>query len=125
MKKTNFIDTLEIVKKCLFLYKIAPDFISKMESEGDFELFESIEMPLVKVLADMEMTGIKVEKSVLDDMQSEIEVKIELLEREIYNLAGIKFNIGSPKQLGEVLFDKLGLAKGKKIKLDIRLMLKC
>ena len=116
LKKTNFIDTLEIVKKCLFLYKIAPDFISKMESEGDFELFESIEMPLVKVLADMEMTGIKVEKSVLDDMQSEIEVKIELLEREIYNLAGIKFNIGSPKQLGEVLFDKLGLAKGKKNK---------
>ena len=116
LKKNNFNNPTEIVKKCLFLYKITPDFINKMESEGDYELFKSIEMPLVHVLADMEMTGIKVEKKVLDDMQGEIEVKIELIEQEIYNLAGIKFNIGSPKQLGEVLFDKLGLAKGKKNK---------
>lgn len=116
LKKTNFIDIKEIVKKSLFLFRIAPKFKSEMESEGDYKLFESIEMPLVSVLADMEMTGIKVEKSVLDDMQGEIEVKIELLEREIYNLAGMEFNIGSPKQLGEVLFDKLQLAKGKKNK---------
>ncbi len=116
LKKSNFIDIKEIVKKCLFLFRITPDFIKKMQDEGDYELFQKIEMPLVKVLADMEMTGIKVEKKVLDDMQGEIEVKIELLEREIYNLAGMEFNIGSPKQLGEVLFDKLGLAKGKKNK---------
>ena len=64
----------------------------------------------------MEMTGIKVEREVLDTIGSEIEVKIELLEREIYNLAGMEFNINSPKQLGEILFDKLELAKGKKNK---------
>ena len=115
-KKNNFSNIKDIVKKSIFLFNITPEFESKMESEGGFELFQKIEMPLVCVLADMEMTGIKVEKSVLDDMQGEIEVKIELLEREIYNLAGMEFNIGSPKQLGEVLFDKLQLAKGKKNK---------
>ena len=115
-KKNNFSNIKDIVKKSIFLFNITPEFESKMESEGDYELFQKIEMPLVCVLADMEMTGIKVEKSVLDDMQGEIEVKIELLEREIYNLAGMEFNIGSPKQLGEVLFDKLQLAKGKKNK---------
>ena len=116
LKKNNFADVKEIVKKAIFLYNIAPEFKSKMEKEDDYKLFASIEMPLVKVLADMEMTGIKVEREVLDTIGSEIEVKIELLEREIYNLAGMEFNINSPKQLGEVLFDKLELAKGKKNK---------
>ena len=116
LKKNNFTDTLEIVKKSIFIYKEYENFKQSMENEGDYELFEKIEMPLVTVLADMELTGIKVEKSILDDMQGEIEVKIELLEREIYNLAGMEFNIGSPKQLGEVLFEKLELAKGKKNK---------
>ena len=116
LKKNNFADVKEIVKKAIFLYNIAPEFKSKMEKEDDYKLFASIEMPLVKVLADMEMTGIKVEREVLDTIGSEIEVKIELLERKIYNLAGMEFNINSPKQLGEVLFDKLELAKGKKNK---------
>ncbi len=116
LKKNNFSNIKDIVKKSIFLFNITSEFTSKMESEGDYELFQKIEMPLVNVLADMEITGIKVDKSVLDDMQGEIEVKIELLEREIKNLAGMDFNISSPKQLGEVLFDKLGLAKGKKNK---------
>src|SRR5699024_10059491 len=67
-------------------------------------------------LADMENTGIKVDKQVLDEMKKEIDVKIELLEDSIYNLAGRKFNISSPKQLGEVLFVDLGLPSGKKNK---------
>ena len=116
LKKNNFADVKEIVKKAIFLYNIAPEFKSKMEKEDDYKLFVCIEMPLVKVLADMEMTGIKVEREVLDTIGSEIEVKIELLERKIYNLAGMEFNINSPKQLGEILFDKLELAKGKKNK---------
>ena len=116
LKKNNFADVKEIVKKAIFLYNIAPEFKSKMEKEDDYKLFASIEMSLVKVLADMEMTGIKVEREVLDTIGSEIEVKIELLEQKIYNLAGMEFNINSPKQLGEILFDKLELAKGKKNK---------
>lgn len=116
LKKNNFESIEQIVRKSIFIYKIADIFTKKLEAENDWELFQKIEMPLVNVLADMEITGIKVEKSILDEMQAEIEVKIELLEKEIYNLAGMEFNIGSPKQLGEVLFEKLKLANGKKNK---------
>ena len=116
LKKNNFESIEQIVRKSIFIYKIADIFTKKLKAENDWELFQKIEMPLVNVLADMEITGIKVEKSILDEMQAEIEVKIELLEKEIYNLAGMEFNIGSPKQLGEVLFDKLKLANGKKNK---------
>ena len=116
LKKNNFIDVEEIVKKSKFLYDIKDELARKMTNEGSYKLFRDIEMPLVSVLADMEITGIKVDKDVLDEMKKEIDVKIELLEDSIYNLAGTKFNISSPKQLGEVLFDKLGLPSGKKNK---------
>ena len=116
IKKNEFQDIIEIVKKSRFIYDIKDEFTTKLVEENNNKLFYEIEMPLTKVLASMEMSGIKVLKSVLDDMGSEIEVKLELVEQEIYNLAGMKFNIGSPKQLGEVLFDKLQLAKGKKNK---------
>lgn len=115
-RKSNFSNLETIIKKSIFLLNVYQSFKSKMEQDGEYKLFESIEMPLVPVLADMEITGIKVKKEVLDDMQGEIEVKIELLEREIHNLAGKVFNIGSPKQLGEVLFEDLKLPSGKKNK---------
>ena len=116
LKKNNFIDVEEIVKKSKFLYDIKDELARKMTDEGSYKLFRDIEMPLVSVLADMEITGIKVDKDVLDEMKKEIDVKIELLEDSIYNLAGTKFNISSPKQLGEVLFVNLGLPSGKKNK---------
>ena len=116
LKKNNFIDVEEIVKKSKFLYDIKDELARKMTNEGSYKLFTDIEMPLVSVLADMEITGIKVDKDVLDEMKKEIDVKIELLEDSIYNLAGTKFNISSPKQLGEVLFVNLGLPSGKKNK---------
>ena len=62
----------------------------------------------------METTGIICKDEILKDMSLELEVKLELLTREIYELAGEEFNIGSPKQLGEILFEKLEIAKGKK-----------
>ena len=116
LKKNNFEAKEEIVKKSKFLYDIKDEFIKRMTDEGSYKLFTDIEMPLVPVLADMENTGIKVDKQVLDEMKKEIDVKIELLEDSIYNLAGRKFNISSPKQLGEVLFVDLGLPSGKKNK---------
>ena len=115
-KKGGFKEPEEIVKKSRFIYDIKDEFIKKIEEENSHQLFYEIEMPLTKVLASMEIEGIKVEKQVLDDMGQEIEVKLELVEREIYNLAGEEFNIGSPKQLGEILFDKLHLGVGKKNK---------
>ena len=115
LKKTGF-KKEEIVKKSIFLFNIANRLHEEMVKEECLDLFKRIEMPLVTVLADMEITGIKVDTSILDNMQQEIEVKIELVEREIYNLAGEEFNISSPKQLGNILFAKLGLAHGKKNK---------
>ena len=115
LKKNGF-KKEEIVKKSIFLLNIANRLHEEMVKEECLDLFKKIEMPLVTVLADMEITGIKVDTSILDNMQQEIEVKIELVEREIYNLAGEEFNISSPKQLGNILFAKLGLAHGKKNK---------
>ena len=84
--------------------------------EDNINLFNDIEMPLAKVLADMEITGIKVNKDVLIEMGEEIKIKLELISKDIYNYAGEEFNINSPKQLGDILFDKLKLPGAKKNK---------
>ncbi len=80
------------------------------------ELYYNIELPLVEVLAFMEFQGIKVDKDILTELEIEFKEKIEQLTEEIYNLSGAQFNINSPKQLGEVLFEKLGLPPIKKTK---------
>jgi DNA polymerase-1 len=86
------------------------------ENEGR-KLFEEVETPLVYVLADMERTGVKIDQPTLQVFSKDLEVDIKNLEEKIYELAGVKFNIASPKQLGEVLFDKLQLdPKAKKTK---------
>ena len=115
-KKNNFANKEEAIKKCLFLYNIKEKLENELIEENQIDLFKNIEMPLINVLADMEITGIKVDENELKKMGEEFTVKLELLEKEIYNLAGTEFNINSPKQLGEILFDKLQLAKGKKNK---------
>lgn len=104
----------EIAKKANYILQTRDSYISKLKIDDEFELYEKIEMPLVKVLANMEITGVKVDKSVLDEMKAETKKKIDILTDEIYELAGMEFNIASPKQLGEVLFEKLGLPGGKK-----------
>ena len=116
-KKNNFVDVERVCSiKSKFIYdtyeKVNKDLISKEQ----VKLFEEIEMPLIYVLSDMEQVGFKVEKEILHKMKSDIEGKIDVVAREIYQLTGTVFNIGSPKQLGEVLFDKLELAKGVKNK---------
>ncbi|HZK57149.1 MAG TPA: DNA polymerase I [Clostridia bacterium] len=80
------------------------------------ELYYNIELPLVEVLASMEFRGIRVDRNILLDLEIEFREKIEQLTEEIYNLSGVRFNINSPKQLGEVLFDKLGLPPIKRTK---------
>ena len=90
--------------------------LKKIEDEDALYLFNSIEMPLVEVLADMEETGIKVDVNYLETMGKELKEKIDLLSEEIHKLAGVDFNIMSPKQLGEVLFVTLGIPYPKKIK---------
>ncbi|KIC38619.1 DNA polymerase [Ruegeria sp. ANG-R] len=77
-------------------------------------VYETLERPLVPVLAEMEMHGIKVDRDVLSRMSNAFAQKMAGLEAEIHDLAGENFNVGSPAQLGEILFDKMGLEGGKK-----------
>jgi DNA polymerase-1 len=76
-------------------------------------VYETLERPLIEVLADMEMTGIRVDRDHLSRMSNAFAQKMAALEDEIQEVAGEKFNVGSPKQLGEILFDKMGLEGGK------------
>ncbi|MCQ2080014.1 MAG: DNA polymerase I [Lachnospiraceae bacterium] len=88
----------------------------KLKSKGLIDLYENVEMPLSYVLFDMEKCGIRVIKEKLKDYSLMLGNNIEKLESEIYSFAGLQFNINSPKQLGEVLFETLGLPGGKKTK---------
>ena len=77
-------------------------------------VYETLERPLVPVLAEMEMTGIKVNRDTLSRMSNAFAQKMAALEAEIHEMAGESFNVGSPKQLGEIMFDKLGYEGGRK-----------
>ena len=106
----------EGIIKAKFIHETKEKFIKEMEEEKSLDLFNNIEMPLSKVLASMEIEGIKVDVSVLDKMGEKLLERINILEKEIYEISGIEFNIQSPKQLGEVLFDKLEIPYPKKKK---------
>ena len=102
--------------KAKFIYETKNIFEEKLKEEKLLDLFEEIEMPLSKVLGNMEYNGVLIDQNELNKLGEEFKIKIELLEQSIYNDAGEKFNISSPKQLGEILFDKLQLPHGKKNK---------
>lgn len=103
-----------VMSKTKFIYDVKKELEEEMQKEDCMYLFEKIEMPLSIVLGDMEYQGIRVDKSVLKDMNEELDVRIKEISEKIYELAGEKFNISSPKQLGEILFVKLQIGKGKK-----------
>jgi DNA polymerase I len=84
-------------------------FRPKLKSEGLSDLAETIEMPLIRVLADMERTGIRLNREDLKTISADMREEIISLEKEIYSLAGTEFNISSPKQLGDILFLRLKL----------------
>ena len=102
--------------KAKFIYESRDDLISKIEEFGEGELFNNIEMPLVRVLADMELTGIKVDRDYLEEVKTELENSMITIEKEIYDLAGCEFNIMSPQQLADILFVKLGIPYPKRVK---------
>ncbi len=79
-------------------------------------VFETVEMPLVPVLTDIEFAGVHVDEEFLNQYSKQLEIEMLSIEKDIYRLAGMKFNINSPKQLGEIIFDKLKLGKAKKTK---------
>ncbi len=104
----------DILLKSKFIYETYERFMNQLKREEMEELFKTIEMPLISVLADMEIAGVVVDKAILDDMKEELKIKIDRVSNDIYNLVGEEFNIASTKQLGEILFLKLGLPGGVK-----------
>ena len=98
-----------LARKVAVLVETEPVLLEKLSENGQLDLLYDMEQPLAFVLAKMEIAGIKVKKETLLEMQAENELVIEKLTQEIYELAGEEFNINSPKQLGELLFEKLGL----------------
>lgn len=103
-----------IVSKAKFIYDYKDEILNKIKEEDVLDLYETIEMPLAYVLGDMEFNGVYVDKSALKEMGEDIKIKLELISKDIYNQAGCQFNISSPNQLGEVLFERLKLPHGKK-----------
>ena len=105
------------ILKAKFIWTTKDYLYDEMNKEEVINLFNDIEMPLAKVLGNMEIEGIRVDKNILKEMGEEIKIKLELITKDIYNYAGCEFNINSPKQLGEILFDKLKLPYAKKNKI--------
>ena len=98
------------------IYQMYQKTKEQLEEQQEMELFEHIEMPLVQVLAEMQYKGMYVDKKELKQFGTEMKEKLEIITKEIYQLVGEEFNINSPKQLGEVLFEKLKLPVYKKTK---------
>ncbi|HHT65333.1 MAG TPA: DNA polymerase I [Clostridiales bacterium] len=95
---------------------LARSMIERMKQANMEGLYQQIEHPLIRVLADMELEGFKVDKAMLQQLDVEFSEHVNRLTGEIINLAGESFNLNSPRQLGEILFDKLGLPVQKKTK---------
>ena len=105
-----------LIKQAKAIYILKDQAIEKLNNENQFELYKDVEMPVAKILARMEFQGAKVDSVVLKQLEEQFGREINILEKEIHTLANREFNIASPKQLGEVLFEDLGLPNGKKTK---------
>ncbi|MDT8443247.1 MAG: DNA polymerase I [Desulfuromonadales bacterium] len=122
-KKQVCFDEVEVEKATVYaaedaditlrLYEKLQPMVIEQEQES---LFNEVEMPLLPVLVNMEKAGIRIDPEFLGGLSAELEKKLGVLEKQIHEMAGGPFNIGSPKQLGDVLFERLGLSKGKKTK---------
>ena len=104
------------VDKACFIYENRKTFYDELVKEDMEKLYLDIELPLVFVLANMEITGFKVDVDYLLNMKDEINQKLVNLEKEIYSISNEEFNISSPKQLGVILFEKLLIPYPKRIK---------
>jgi len=105
-----------VVRKAQAIFYLTPIIEGKLQEDGLTDLLHKIEIPLSQILAQMEKNGIKLDRRCLEQMGEEITLELEILTKKIHALAGRDFNINSPKQLGEILFDKLQLPIIKKTK---------
>ncbi len=102
-------------EQILLLQKLYPLLDKELKENKLSDLFTQMEMPLVPVLADMEYTGVKVDVDTLQQNSETMNAEIAAIEQQIYEYAGETFNIGSPKQLGEILFEKMNLVKNARL----------
>lgn len=107
-------EEIECAKKTYFISKLKPILTEQLKKNNQYDLLVNIEQPLSEVLLSMETIGFCVDKDELEKYQCEIGNDLEKVKQSIYEISGYEFNINSPKQLGFILFDKLGLPKGKK-----------
>ncbi|WP_302303845.1 DNA polymerase I [Culturomica massiliensis] len=101
-------------EKADVLFQLKEKLNTALMETGLIRLFNEIEMPLVSVLADMEFEGVSIDTQALQEISTDLKQRIDIVEKEIYDLAGHPFNISSPKQLGEVLFDEMNVDGGNK-----------
>src|SRR5918995_160409 len=106
----------EAARRAAQVYALSPRLVEELEEMGLARLYYDVELPLADVLGEIEDVGMPVDRSTLEVVGEEIVERIEELEKDIYEAVGHPFNIGSPKQLGEVLFEELELPRGRKTK---------
>ena len=102
--------------KAKFIYETRERLLKELEESEQVDLFNKIELPLSRVLADMEITGVKVDSEYLESIEKELKIQMDKLEEDIHNDAGSNFNIMSPTQLAKVLFEDLAIPYPKKVK---------
>lgn len=105
-----------IVRKTVALNKLEERMIEQLKENEQYELLVDLEMPLALILAKMEYQGVRVDTAQLKEMETDLKERLDTLVSDIHELAGQEFNINSPKQLGPILFEKLGLPVIKKTK---------
>ncbi|WP_099158736.1 DNA polymerase I [Virgibacillus ndiopensis] len=105
-----------IARKTSLLYTIKDNMETNLKENEQYELYKELEMPLALILGEMEHTGVMVNVNRLEEMGAELKQRLDEIEKDVYELAGEKFNLNSPKQLGPILFDKLELPVIKKTK---------
>ncbi len=113
MTNASFVDIQNVTRE-KEVSKVREVLLRRLTDEGLVDLYTTVEKPLMKVLKDMQIAGITLDVKKLQDMSVDLHRQVHILEKKIYELAGKEFNIASPKQLGDVLYDTLGL--GGKIK---------
>ncbi|WP_432268209.1 DNA polymerase I [Catenibacterium mitsuokai] len=105
-----------IVSKAKAIYELKDVVTKELKDKNQYELYENIELPVTRILGEMEFAGTEIDLDVLKEMDTAFDETIEKLANDIYRISGTTFNISSPKQLGQVLFENLGLKGGKKTK---------
>lgn len=105
-----------IVSKAKAIYELKDVVTKELKDKNQYELYENIELPVTRILGEMEFAGTEIDLDVLKEMDTAFDETIEKLANDIYRISGTTFNISSPKQLGQVLFEELGLKGGKKTK---------